>query len=348
MLDNFINTVWYKNSFLGWLLSPFMVIYLIIVFIRQWLYQKKILTIHKIKVPVIVVGNITVGGTGKTPIVIWLANYLCNHGFKPGIVSRGYGADRNNLGQAILVEKNMDASTVGDEPLLIFLRTCCPVVVSKDRVLAAKELLANYDCDIIISDDGLQHYALGRDLEIVLIDGLRYFGNGLCLPSGPLREPRSRLKKADVVLINGNMLNHNAKSDRWLLNGKVYNTELIPEKFCNVYDNKLIKELIAFQNKTVHGVAAIGNPKSFFSLLRSLGFNVIEHVFPDHYAFKSNDIIFEDDLLVIMTEKDAVKCKKLINEALNYKYWFLRVEAQPNVEFINQVNKWLNLERRKT
>lgn len=319
-----VNKLWYKKNPIRWLLLPFAIIYYAIIFLRRSLYQYKIFKVHKFPVPVIVIGNITVGGTGKTPLTIWLANYLLTLGFKPGIVSRGYGGKYSGV---LAVEENSDAMITGDEPLIIHRHTKCPVVISKNRVLAIKKALADHNCDIIISDDGLQHYALERNLEIAVVDGTRCFGNGLCLPAGPLREPRSRLKKVDFIIINGDT----AKKHE-------HTMQINPKNFCNVANTNITKTLSAFKNQTVHAVAGIGNPQRFFALLKSLEINIIEHPFPDHHFFKPSDLDFKDDLAIIMTEKDAVKCQKFANAT----HWFLRIEAQPDSEFIKQIGARLS------
>jgi tetraacyldisaccharide 4'-kinase len=321
-MNNLVINIWYGNNKLRWLLLPMTLIYRWVIFWRRFLYRKNILKTHKFAVPVIIIGNIMVGGTGKTPLAIWLANYLQIQGIRPGIVSRGYGSKHHGV---VLVEENSDPMTVGDEPLLICRHTKCPVVVAKNRVAAVKKILATFDCDIIISDDGLQHYALGRDLEIVVIDGERRFGNGWCLPAGPLREPVSRLKKVDLMIVNGDAA---AEQE--------YAMKLQAKDFCNVADFSSVKKLSFFKNQTVHGVAGIGNPQRFFKLLRILGLNVIEHTFTDHYLFRAKDLAFDDDLLIIMTEKDAVKCQKFAGD----KHWFLRIEAKPDAKFINQLVKY--------
>jgi tetraacyldisaccharide 4'-kinase len=324
-MNNFIvNKLWYKKNPLCWLLLPLAIIYSCIIFLRRLLYQCNIFKIHKFSVPVIIVGNITVGGTGKTPLTIWLVNYLLTLGFKPGIVSRGYGGKYSG---AFTIEENSDASITGDEALIIHRHTKCPVIISKNRVLAVKKILADHNCDIIISDDGLQHYALGRNLEIIVIDGQRRFGNGLCLPAGPLRESKNRLKKADFVIIN----DHPAEKHE-------HSMQIKPKDFCNVAAINITKKLSAFKNQTVHAVAGIGNPQRFFALLQTLGLNIIEHPFPDHHFFKASDLDFKDDLVIIMTEKDAVKCQKFANAA----HWFLRIEAQPDSEFIKQIGARLS------
>lgn len=277
---------WYQPKKWGWILWPFSKIFEYIVKLRLYCYKNNIFKSYKAPVPVIVVGNLTVGGTGKTPLVIYLAQLLQQQGLKPGIVLRGYKS--KSIG-AILVQKNTDPYLVGDEAVLLARRTGCPVVVARQRALGVQKLLKIHEINIILCDDGLQHYALQRDLEIAVIDGERMFGNGHCLPMGPLREFPQRLFQVDLTIVNG--------TDMKLMNSEIYG--LI---------NKRTVAMNSFAGKTVHAIAGIGTPKKFFQQLRNLGMTVIPHEFPDHHAFKKSDINFADYLPVLMTEKDAVKC----------------------------------------
>ncbi len=249
---------------------------------------------RRLPVPVVVVGNITVGGSGKTPVVIALIESLRAAGFTPGVISRGYGSRRGDVRE---VRREDDFSTSGDEPLLIAWRTGAPVVVGRDRVAAAQRLIDAHQVDVVVSDDGLQHYRLARDIEIVVVDGRRRFGNGLLLPAGPLREPLTRLDEVDVVLVNGLRERHESgfdlePGDAWSLAGG-------PDR-----------SLSMFAGQPVHAVAGIGNPARFFDMLRDRGLTVIEHAFPDHHAFVAGDLVFGDGHAVMMTEKDAVKCRR--------------------------------------
>lgn len=284
-----------------------------IVLLRRKAYKLGIFNIERFDIPVIVVGNITVGGTGKTPLVIWLANFLRKAGFFPAIVSRGYKGQANSWPQQ--VRSDSDPIMVGDEAVLLAKRCQCPVAVGPDRVAAVKGLLKYNDCDVIIADDGLQHYALGRDIEIAVIDGVRRFGNGYCLPAGPLREPVSRLKEVDFVIVNGGGVMR-LEFSMALVAGHVH----------NIRDDTLMHHPDYFRNQPVHAVAGIGNPDRFFAHLKRLGLNIIEHPFTDHHNFVAENIQFDDDLPVLMTEKDAVKCKRFANE----KHWYLSIDAQPD------------------
>lgn len=277
---------------------------------RRYAYREGLLRSEKLPVPVIVVGNITVGGTGKTPLVIWLVGALRKAGHSPGVISRGYGGSATTWPQT--VGSDSDPRLVGDEPVLIARRTGCPVVVGPQRVHAAQQLLANHDCDIIVCDDGLQHYALARDLEIAVVDGVRRLGNGRCLPAGPLRERRTRLQTVDMVIVNGKSLSGE------------YTMQLAGERATMLQDPNTSHGLGHWQGKTVHGVAGIGNPGRFFDHLRAHGLTVVEHPFSDHHRFQMEDLHFSDELPVMMTEKDAVKCRAFTQP----HHWYVPVSAQ--------------------
>lgn len=315
-----ISTIWYTKNIFSYCLLPFSFCYRLIISIRRYLYQCGLKKIHHFKIPIIVVGNITVGGTGKTPLVIWLAKFLQQQGFIPGIVSRGYGGKASHY--PFHVKDTSDPKIVGDEAVLLARYTQCPIVIDPNRVAAVKKLLSDTGCNIIISDDGLQHYALGRDIEIAVVDGERYFGNGFCLPAGPLREPVKRLEEVDLVIVNGkNCLNKN-------------NLNLIPEVFYQVLNPSITISIAELKNKTLHAVAGIGNPSRFFQTLRALGLTVIEHPFPDHYCFKKTDFNFlKENEWVAMTEKDAVKCEAFADK----RFWCLRVKPEVSNEFIQQL-----------
>lgn len=281
----------------------------LLVFLRRFAYRLGVCKVHRLPVPVIIVGNISVGGTGKTPLVSWLAKELVSKGYKPGIVSRGYGGAAKHWPQQ--VRPDSDPSMVGDEAVLLAQHCKCPMSVGPDRVVAAQALVDYTDCDLIISDDGLQHYALGRDVEIAVIDGVRRFGNGHCLPAGPLREPQSRLKNVDIVITNG--MPGPREYRMGLQDGIVHRVGSFGET----------RPLDFFIGQQVHGVAGIGNPERFFTQLEDKGLKVIRHPFPDHYAFSKGDLEFGDDLNVLMTEKDAVKCLAFTN----HRYWYMPVEV---------------------
>jgi len=265
-------------------------------------------------VPVIVVGNISVGGTGKTPLTISLAGLLRNHRFYPGIICRGY---RGNARTPQAVTADSDPRVVGDEAVLLARESGSPVWIGANRVDAARGLLAaNARCNLIISDDGLQHYALGRDYEIAVIDAARGIGNGLLLPAGPLRETADRLRRVNAIVMNGDGAAPDCET-------AVYRMTLHGNRFFNLKNVRQNVDASHFSGCTVHAVAAIGNPSRFFAQLKALGIAFIAHPFPDHHAFTPDDIKFGDDEPVIMTAKDAVKCEHFASES----HWVQRVDA---------------------
>ena len=307
-----IERIWY-NGGIGMIpLLPISWLFRLLTSMRRWLYRHNWLRVNHFPAPLIVVGNITVGGTGKTPFVIWLTGFLRDKGYKPGIVSRGYGGSASKWPQPVMPESN--PALVGDEAVLLARRCRCPMVVSPNRSDAVKMLLKDFDCDIVIADDGLQHYAMGRDIEVVIIDGQRRFGNGHLLPAGPLREPVTRLQSVDLCVINGEPLT----SDEYrmtLTQGSLYNLKA-PEK---------TDDLSLFKGKRVHAVAGIGNPDRFFDLLRTSGIEVVAHSFPDHHAYCEDDLNFGDNSPVLMTEKDAVKCTAFAKP----NYWVVAIKMAP-------------------
>lgn len=305
-----LENYWYDKSGVTLLLLPLSWLFCFVATLRRILYGIGIIKVHHLPVPVIIVGNVSVGGTGKTPLVTWLVELLREQGYTPGIVSRGYGGGASNWPQQVRADS--DPRMVGDEAVLLSRRTACPMAVGPNRVEAANALLSHTDCDVIVADDGLQHYALGRDIEIVVVDGVRRFGNQHCLPAGPLREPLSRLKTVDLVITNGVAGSHE------------YHMELVPTRLNNLQSPTRNMTLDNFSGKTVHAVAGIGHPARFFRQLESHGLTVIEHPFPDHHPFTAEDINFPDDLPVLMTEKDAVKCHAFAGE----QHWSVPVDAK--------------------
>lgn len=256
---------------------------------------------QRLSVPVVVVGNISVGGTGKTPVVIWLVEALRQQGWRPGVISRGYGGDGHR--HPCPVQPDSDAAEVGDEPLLIHVRTGVPVMVGADRVAAAQALVATGDVDILVADDGLQHYRLGRDIELCVVDGVRGLGNGARLPAGPLREPPTRLADVSHVLVNGG---------DWSPPGTPPWTRftLQPGAPRHLAAMAAAEPLAAWAGRRVHAVAGIGRPARFFDTLEAAGMTVVPHPFPDHHAFVPDDLPPADPHCpVLMTEKDAVKCR---------------------------------------
>ena len=313
---SWIHRVWYENARSGLVLVPLSALYWLIGSIRSFMYRCGFLKTHQADVPVIVVGNITAGGTGKTPTVIWLVNELRAKGFSPGILSRGYGGSKSNT--SMRVDADSDPAVVGDEPVLLARRTQCPVAVDADRVRAASMLVED-GVDVIITDDGLQHKRLQRDYEICVIDGSRGLGNRRLLPAGPLRESPLRLQEVDQVLVNGYVSKLAPEASSAEQNAISFELKATEASRLN---GSLARPLQRFSDTTVHAVAAIGNPKRFFDLLRTHGMQVIEHSFPDHAPLKKSDLKFGDDFEVFMTEKDAVK----LGVNLPDKYWYVAVE----------------------
>lgn len=305
-----IDSLWYGASPLSLLLAPAGWLFCAVAVLRRGAYAAGLLRSGRVAAPVIVVGNISVGGTGKTPLVIWIANMLIARGLRPGIVSRGYGGRADKWPQQ--VRPDSDPFMVGDEPVLLAAATGCPVAADPDRLRAAESLLAHFDCDVILSDDGLQHLRLGRDVEIAVVDGVRRHGNGRCLPAGPLREPVSRLRSVDLVVANGGGL------------AGEYSMQMHVGEAENLTRADLRRPLAAFAAGPVHAVCGIGAPERFFAALERAGLSLIRHRFPDHHRFGPGDITFDDEHPVLMTEKDAVKCRRFAAA----RHWAVPVRAQ--------------------
>lgn len=314
------NRLWYGDSAWSLLLLPLSGLFALVVATRRWLYQRDILTSAGPKVPVIVVGNLTVGGTGKTPVVIWLARQLADRGIRVGVASRGYGGAPGEV--PILVDRHSDPAVVGDEPLLIARRCGCPVAVHPDRVAAA-QTVAGQGIDLVIADDALQHYRLASDATIAIVDGARGFGNGRLLPAGPLREPVSRLAEVDWIMQNGagtpKIPANTVPAERRLRFG------LQALCFCRLADG-VEQPVTDWHGRRVHAVAAIGHPERFFATLRDLGLGVREHAVRDHAVLDPADIPDDGDP-VVMTEKDAVK----FSDKSGHDAWYLKVAVDAEV-----------------
>jgi len=305
---------WYRLSPLHVLLYPASLIFRALVALRRFLYRSGVFTAPKFHVPIVIVGNISVGGTGKTPLTLWLAQQLITEGWHPGIISRGYrkSKNENSLPRCATAEDLPDE--VGDEPLLMAQRNLCPVWIGRDRpAVASALLLAHPECDILLSDDGLQHYRLHRDAEIVVIDGARRFGNGLLLPAGPLREPVSRLHDVDAIVVNGG----NAQENEFAMS-------LQGTLFYNLLNPEIVVSANDLQGQRLQAIAGIGHPQRFFDHLQQLGLRCTTHAFPDHHHFIASDLACDGADAILMTEKDAVKCAAFATE----KHWVLRVDAQ--------------------
>ncbi|MHB8446797.1 MAG: tetraacyldisaccharide 4'-kinase [Rudaea sp.] len=285
--------------------------------LRRRLYAAGLLPRARLSVPVIVVGNINVGGTGKTPLTIALVESLRKRGFKPGVISRGYGGDAKN---AMRVDAHSAPAVVGDEARLIFDATGVPVAVARKRAAAGRLLLQDGGVDVLIADDGLQHYPLCHDVEICVIDGERRFGNGRLLPAGPLREPLSRLTGTDFRVCNGGTPQTGEEP-----------MALLGDAAVCLADPAQRRPLRDLAGQRVHAVAGIGNPSRFFAKLRNAGIDVVEHAFPDHHVFAAADLDFGDTVPVLMTEKDAVKCIAFAQA----HWWSVPVRAHLPDEFLD-------------
>jgi tetraacyldisaccharide 4'-kinase len=300
---------WYQGAWWLYLLRPLECLFRSVVALRKGLYRSGTVKQFTPCKPVVVVGNITVGGTGKTPIVLALIEYLQSQGMRPGLVSRGYGASRSGFPHS--VSERSQAEDCGDEALLIYQRTGCPCVVSPRRVDAVQRLLTDFDVDVILSDDGLQHYALGRHMEIAVLDENRRIGNGFCLPAGPLREPASRLNTVDYVLYRG--------SDK-LDQGVQY----IAIALVHLVTGQKVAVAPGVLGHEVYAVSGIGQPEQFYQTLTASGFHTDVRTFADHHAYNRRDFLGLEDKPIIMTEKDAVKCRGLVGD----NAWYLKIEAR--------------------
>ncbi len=299
---------WYRGAGWLWLLRPLELLFRAVTGLRRWLYRRQLLSAYRAPLPVVVVGNITVGGTGKTPVVIALVEALQARGLRPGVVSRGYGAAAGVFPRRVLADSRPADS--GDEPLLIARRTGAPVVIAPDRPAAVRALVEAGEVDILICDDGLQHYALQRDMEIVLVDAARGLGNGFCLPAGPLREPPSRLREADFVLYRGGDGADDAiryQAAQWV---KLDGTQRRPLDYFSA-------------GEQCYAIAGIGQPEQFFATLEGLGIAFEPRAFPDHHSYSAADFQGLGGKAILMTEKDAVKCAGLAGQDA----WYLRIDA---------------------
>ncbi|MBS1200216.1 MAG: tetraacyldisaccharide 4-kinase [Proteobacteria bacterium] len=299
---------WYGGSRRGAWLLPLAWLFAAAAALRRGLYRAGLLRSYQSPRPVVVIGNVTVGGTGKTPLVVWLAERLAARGRRVGVASRGYGRSASD---ARRVGPDDPVAGTGDEPLLIARRTGAAVAVAADRPAAVR--LLEPDCDVILSDDGLQHYALARDAEIAVVDGRRGLGNGWLLPAGPLRESPSRLAAASAVVVNGDGYDSPA----------ALRMRIEPTRFVGVRSGEVLPSS-AFHGRRAHAVAAIGHPDRFFDTLRGLGVDVDPHPLPDHAVPEPGWLAFDDGAPVLMTEKDAVKCRDFAGPA----HWYLEVGAR--------------------
>ncbi len=331
------NRVWYgKPHPLRYLLLPLSALFFIAVKARRmYLVQRQPAPAGP---PVIIVGNLVVGGTGKTPLVAAIAGRLKAKGYKPGIASRGYGAKPGSYPHPVRAE---GANEAGDEPLLLKEKTGCPVVIDPDRQRAAQYLYKRFDVNVVICDDGLQHYRLRRDVEIALVDAATGFGNGWLLPAGPLREPQSRLRSVDIVVTNGTCKPHGDVIDG-LPPEQRFSMQMRSLGFENLVTGARLP-VDAFSGRAVHGCAGIVDPQRFFAQLRALEARVIEHAYPDHHRYREQDIHFDPQAPVIVTEKDAVKCRCFASDNV----WVLQIEAVPERGFWQALDRCLSKALRK-
>ena len=318
--SSFVVDSWYKKSLWLYLLYPFSFIFSYLTSRRRRKYIKNKKISYKADIPIVVVGNLTIGGTGKTPLVKYIANELADRGYKPGIVSRGYGG---KFKETLQVTNETSVNETGDEAQILS-KLNFPFYIDKNRVRAIKKLIKDHDCDVVISDDGLQHYKMGRHIEIAVIDGKRRFGNNLTFPAGPLRESRNRLNSVDFIVNNSGP----TEEGEFLMN-------ISPTKFVHLKSGKSYSVDKWPMHKQIHAVAGLGNPGRFFDLLDKLGFDSIRHPFPDHHNFSSSDIFYLDHLPIVMTEKDASKCKDFDNN----KIWYLTIDADVTNKFIDKLDK---------
>ncbi len=329
---NKLESFWYKKSTLAFLLLPLSWLIQLIAITKKYLYQTNILFSEKLPVPVILVGNITVGGTGKTPFICALTNELAKKNIQVGIISRGYKSSVES--DVYLVTENDNATKVGDEAYLLYQRLQVPIAIGANRVEAAKLLLKNNNVDVIISDDGLQHYKLARDFEFLMVDGSRYFGNRLMLPFGPLREPVSRLNSVDQIIINSKSIELNHRTNL----PNAINISVKPQALIHIVSGEQVSLINLTESKFI-AVAGIGNPQRFFNSLKSLGGTFESKVFDDHYNFSELDFADFSSEMIVMTEKDATKCKSFAQD--NWYYLLVDMEIGENV--LDSINQKLNL-----
>tara|TARA_B100001564_G_scaffold17899_1_gene13636 strand:- start:1106 stop:2089 length:984 start_codon:yes stop_codon:yes gene_type:complete len=322
-MNKFFEQIW-RSSFnvYSLVLFPFSLIFFIIIKIRRTLYKYGILVKYKSPTPLIIIGNITIGGTGKTPFVIWLANHLANKGLKVGVISSGY---KSTSKTPEIVNKNSNANQVGDEAVLIAKHTDSIVVSGGSRVDATKLLMSIRINDIILHDDGLQHYKLERDYEIILVNSKNPFGNGLLLPAGPLREPKSRLEDADIVAYT----NDNNES--------TYSIASVSNSVINSV-SKESKNIEDFTSKKIHLVTGIASMEMIIENLISYKIQCIPHKYDDHHIYDGSEVIFDDNHPVFITQKDYVKLSDINNKNI----WIIDHKVKPNELLITKLNSDLN------
>ncbi len=321
-LARWLDGIWYRGKPVPLLLSVFEGVYRGALNLRRMAYRRRWRTQVRLPLPVVIVGNITVGGTGKTPLVIWLVRELRQRGWNPGVLLRGYGGSART---AMLVTPDAAAAEVGDEALLLKRATGAPVAICRTRSAAGALLASRGDCDVLVADDGLQHWALARDIEIAVVDGERRLGNARLLPAGPLREPAERLDRVDFIVCNGDPA------------GGETGMRVLGSQAWALSSPGRAEPLSSFRGRRVHAVAGLGNPQRFFAMLSAAGLDVVPHAMDDHHRFSGQDLQFGDGLPVMLTEKDAVKCAALdIPDA-----WVVPAEAQLPQSFADDVHRRL-------
>jgi len=309
-----------KIRIINMLLLPLSAVFFILSRLRFYCYRLGVFKVYQSKIPLIVVGNITAGGSGKTPIVIALCHYFEQQGKRVGVVSRGYGGKYKQ--DVLLVTDSVEPLECGDEPALIASETEAKVVVAKERSLAVQYIIEHDLADVIISDDGLQHYAMGRHIEIAVVDSVDGFGNGLLLPAGPLRECTSRLSSIDIIINNGG--------------DAEISSHLVAKQFVNVVTGE-VGSLNSFDSTRCYAVAGIAKPDRFFSILETLKIDVVQKPFSDHHPFSDKDLSFEEEYPILMTSKDCVKCRSFATSQM----WYLAVNAELNDGFYRQLESKL-------
>lgn len=326
MSRRFIDQHWQRRSLLSYFLYPISLLYRSIIYWRRRAFELGWLSRCRPDLPVVIVGNIVVGGAGKTPLTIALVNLLKSEGWSPGVVSRGYRSE--SMLEPAMAGADSDPAILGDEPVMIASLTGAPVVVFPARCRAVAHLRAHADVDIVVCDDGLQHYALERDLELVVVNAVQGHGNGWCLPAGPLREPPARLSRCDMVVTAGE-----------LTDGYSYRSVATSMKRLSDGEEQPLSE---FKGRGVHGLAGIAHPERFFEALESLGLQLQRHAFIDHHRFTESDLTFDDQQPIVMTEKDAIKCQRLPVDLSRCWQVSMTTELSERLsaEFLSKVQSW--------
>lgn len=327
-----ILSAWYEGR---WWLVLLLPLAWFLAAVASWRRIRQTRSAEPLAAPVIVVGNIAIGGTGKTPLIIAMVKHLQERGYRPGVVSRGYGGHAPHYPYSVRADS--DPAVCGDEPLLIAMSANCPVVVGPDRVKSCKQLIENFDCDVILSDDGLQHYRLSRQFEICVVDGQRQMGNGFCLPAGPLREPVTRLSEVDCVVVNGG----GALS---VAGAACYEMQLKPTTWQQVAgrkDDQPLEYIAERGIKKLLAVTGIGNPQRFFNTLTTLGLQPDAKAFPDHHPFTVDDLQFAKGQCLLMTAKDAVKCRAFADS----DWWSLVVSPEVAPPFWAKLDEFMEMQK---